>query len=220
MCRCLTICKHTITDPKDEEQVREYLKRLLNREVFDKKGLIYGMGHAVYSISDPRAQIFKSFVSQLAHEKGRDADFALYTMVEQLAPEVIAEERKIYKGVSANVDFYSGFVYSMLDLPYELYTPMFAIARVVGWSAHRLEELINVDKIIRPAYRAVADEHDLYCLAESVENKGLKRLKFHKKWSISIDMLHFCYPVFQQGRIVYSPLRTSFTLSQKDLRCA
>ena len=158
--------KHTITDPKDEEQVREYLKRLLNREVFDKKGLIYGMGHAVYSISDPRAQIFKSFVSQLAHEKGRDADFALYTMVEQLAPEVIAEERKIYKGVSANVDFYSGFVYSMLDLPYELYTPMFAIARVVGWSAHRLEELINVDKIIRPAYRAVADEHTYIALNE------------------------------------------------------
>ncbi|MDO4669558.1 MAG: citrate/2-methylcitrate synthase [Butyricicoccus pullicaecorum] len=158
--------KHTITDPKDEEQVKGYLKRLLNREVFDKKGLIYGMGHAVYSISDPRAQIFKSFVSQLAHEKGRDEDFALYTMVEQLAPEVIAEERKIYKGVSANVDFYSGFVYSMLDLPYELYTPMFAIARVVGWSAHRLEELINVDKIIRPAYRAVADEQAYIALNE------------------------------------------------------
>lgn len=158
--------KRTITDPKDEEQVKGYLKRLLNREVFDQKGLIYGMGHAVYSISDPRAQIFKSFVHQLAHEKGRDDDFALYTMVEQLAPEVIAAERKIYKGVSANVDFYSGFVYSMLDLPHELYTPMFAIARIVGWSAHRLEELINVDKIIRPAYRAVSEEHAYIELSE------------------------------------------------------
>ena len=113
------------------------------------------MGHAVYSISDPRAQVFKSFVGQLAHEKGRDADFALYSLVARLAPEVIARERHIYKGVSANVDFYSGFVYSMLNLPPELYTPVFAIARIVGWSAHRLEELVNTDKIIRPAYRCV-----------------------------------------------------------------
>ena len=117
------------------------------------------MGHAVYSVSDPRAQIFKSFVHQLADEKGRDDDFQLYTMVERLAPAVIADERRIYKGVSANVDFYSGFVYSMLDLPLELYTPMFAVARIVGWSAHRLEELINVDKIIRPAYRSVSEKH-------------------------------------------------------------
>ncbi|MFQ6832968.1 citrate synthase, partial [Butyricicoccus pullicaecorum] len=158
--------KQHVSDPTDQEAVKEYLRKILNRQAFDQKGLIYGMGHAVYSISDPRAQIFKSFVEKLAHEKGRDSDFALYTMVENLAPEVIAEERRIYKGVSANVDFYSGFVYSMLDLPYELYTPMFAIARIVGWSAHRLEELINVDKIIRPAYRTVAEEHDYIPLSE------------------------------------------------------
>ena len=109
-------------------------------------------------ISDPRAEIFKGFVQKLAHEKGKDKDFALYSMVEQLAPKIIGEERHIYKGVSANVDFYSGFVYSMLDLPTELFTPMFAIARIVGWSAHRMEELINMDKIIRPAYKTVKEE--------------------------------------------------------------
>ena len=147
--------KKNVTDTADEEAVADYLGRMLRREVFDHKGLIYGLGHAVYSISDPRAQVFKSFVGQLAHEKGRDADFALYTLVDRLAPEVIAKERHIYKGVSANVDFYSGFVYSMLGLPPELYTPVFAIARIVGWSAHRLEELVNTDKIIRPAYRCV-----------------------------------------------------------------
>ena len=148
--------KKNVTDMADEEAVADYLGRMLRREVFDHKGLIYGLGHAVYSISDPRAQVFKSFVGQLAHEKGRDADFALYTLVDRLAPEVIAKERHIYKGVSANVDFYSGFVYSMLGLPPELYTPVFAIARIVGWSAHRLEELKNVDKIIRPAYKPLA----------------------------------------------------------------
>ena len=146
-----------VKDWTDEEVVGNYLRRLLHREAFDKKGLIYGMGHAVYSISDPRAEIFKGFVEQLAHEKGRDKDFALYSMVERLAPKIIGEERHIYKGVSANVDFYSGFVYSMLDLPTELFTPMFAIARIVGWSAHRMEELINMDKIIRPAYMNVKD---------------------------------------------------------------
>ena len=130
----------------------------LHKEAFDKRGLIYGMGHAVYSISDPRAQIFKKFVRQLAEEKGRMKDYELYATVERLAPEVIAKERRIYKGVSANVDFYSGFVYSMLGLPLELYTPMFAIARIVGWSAHRMEELINTDKIIRPAYKNVLEE--------------------------------------------------------------
>lgn len=150
--------KKNVTDPTDDEQVAGYLCKLLNREAFDRKGLIYGMGHAVYSISDPRAQVFKSFVGKLAHEKGRDDDFALYSRVARLAPEVIAKERKIYKGVSANVDFYSGFVYSMLGLPPELYTPVFAMARIVGWSAHRLEELINTDKIIRPAYRCVLPE--------------------------------------------------------------
>ena len=147
--------RQNVNDITDENQVREYLKKLLHKEVFDKKGLIYGMGHAVYSISDPRAQIFKGFVEKLAVEKGREKDFKLYSMIEQLAPEVIAEERKIYKGVSANVDFYSGFVYSMLDIPLELFTPIFAMARIVGWSAHRLEELTNVAKIIRPAYQSV-----------------------------------------------------------------
>lgn len=144
--------KKNVSDITDEEQVKEYLRKILNKEAFNKKGLIYGMGHAVYSISDPRADIFKSFVEKLAIEKGREKDFALYSMIEHLAPEVIAEERKMYKGVSANVDFYSGLVYSMLDIPEELFTPMFAIARIVGWSAHRIEELVNADKIMRPAY--------------------------------------------------------------------
>ena len=155
-----------VKDWTDEEEVGNYLRRLLHKEAFDKKGLIYGMGHAVYSISDPRAEIFKRFVQQLAHEKGRDKDFALYSMVEQLAPKIIGEERHIYKGVSANVDFYSGFVYSMLDLPVEMFTPMFAIARIVGWSAHRLEELINIDKIIRPAYKSVKETEEYSGLYE------------------------------------------------------
>lgn len=144
----------------DENEVREYLKKILNKEAFDGKGLIYGMGHAVYSLSDPRAQVFKGFVQQLATAKGRDKDFALYSMIERIAPEVIAEKSRIYKGVSANVDFYSGFVYSMLEIPLEMYTPIFAIARIVGWSAHRIEELINMDKIIRPAYKSVMEERD------------------------------------------------------------
>ncbi|MBE7031261.1 MAG: citrate/2-methylcitrate synthase [Ruminococcaceae bacterium] len=152
--------KEQVRDWKDEGQVADYLKRLLHKEAFDKKGLIYGMGHAVYSLSDPRAEIFKGFVERLAAEKGREEEFALYSMVERLAPEVIAEERRIYKGVSANVDFYSGFVYSMLDLPLELYTPIFAIARIAGWSAHRLEEIANEGKIIRPAYMNVQERRD------------------------------------------------------------
>ena len=130
--------KEQLQDWADEDEIKEYLVKLLHKEAFDRRGLIYGMGHAVYSISDPRAQIFKRFVKQLAAEKGRMADYELYARVERLAPEVIAQERRIYKGVSAHVDFYSGFVYSMLGLPLELYTPMFAIARIVGWSAHRM----------------------------------------------------------------------------------
>ena len=148
--------KKEIKNWNDEAEVRTYLKALLNRDAFDHAGLIYGMGHAVYSLSDPRANIFKSFVESLSKEKGRMDEFQLYSMVEHLAPQVIAEERQIYKGVSANVDFYSGFVYSMLDLPLELYTPLFAMARIVGWSAHRIEELANNGKIIRPAYKSVA----------------------------------------------------------------
>ncbi len=144
-----------VSDWSDEEAIRAYLKKILNREAFDGKGLIYGMGHAVYSLSDPRAQVFKGFVQQLASAKGREKDFALYSMIERIAPEVISEKARIYKGVSANVDFYSGFVYSMLEIPLEMYTPIFAIARIAGWSAHRIEELINMDKIIRPAYKSV-----------------------------------------------------------------
>ena len=144
--------KATVKDWTDEDEVRDYLVAILEKRAFDQKGLIYGMGHAIYSISDPRAEIFKGFVSQLASEKGCEKEYALYSMVERLAPEVIMARRKMYKGVNANVDFYSGLVYSMLGLPEELYTPILAAARIVGWSAHRLEELKNVDKIIRPAY--------------------------------------------------------------------
>lgn len=144
--------KECVKDWENEDEVRAYLVGLLEKRNFDQKGLIYGMGHAIYSISDPRAEIFKGFVAQLAKEKGYDEEFALYELVERLAPDVIAEKRKMYKGVNANVDFYSGLVYHMLGLPKELYTPIFAAARIVGWSAHRLEELKNVDKIIRPAY--------------------------------------------------------------------
>ena len=144
--------KEQVKDWTDEEEICAYLQDLLDKKAFDQKGLIYGMGHAIYSISDPRAEIFKGFVKQLAIEKGREEEYALYEKVERLAPELIAQKRKMYKGVNANVDFYSGLVYSMLGLPKELYTPIFAAARIVGWSAHRLEELENVDKIIRPAY--------------------------------------------------------------------
>lgn len=147
--------KSNVSDLNSEDEVGAYLEKLLNKEAFDRKGLIYGMGHAVYTISDPRAKIFKKFVSELAKEKGKDDDFKLYSMVEELAPKIIAQKRKIYKGVSPNVDFYSGFVYGMLGIPMELFTPIFAMARVVGWSAHRIEELINTEKIIRPAYKSL-----------------------------------------------------------------
>ena len=148
--------KQNVKDWTDEEEVKDYLRRLLNKEAFDHAGLIYGMGHAVYSQSDPRAKVFKGFVESLSSEKGRHEEFALYSLVERLAPEVIAEERRIYKGVCANVDFYSGFVYRMLGIPDELFTPLFATARISGWSAHRIEELINSNKIIRPAYKAIS----------------------------------------------------------------
>jgi len=150
--------KKQVSDYTDEEEVRRYIEDLVDKKVYDQKGLVYGMGHAIYSMSDPRAQIFKEFVKDLAVAKGREKDFKLYSLVEKIAPEVIGEKRRIYKGVSPNVDFYSGFVYSMLDIPTELFTPIFAIARIVGWSAHRLEELTNADKIIRPAYTSVMQE--------------------------------------------------------------
>lgn len=147
--------KQNIKDWEDKQEVSAYLSKILRKEAFDKAGLIYGIGHAIYSVSDPRAQIFKGFVKSLSEEKGLGEEYKLYSLVEELAPDVIAKERKMYKGVSANVDFYSGFVYDMLGLPHELFTPIFAIARIVGWSAHRIEELINAGKIIRPAYMSV-----------------------------------------------------------------
>ena len=156
----ITEMKEVVKDWEDDDEVRNYLEGLLDKKYFDKKGLIYGMGHAIYSVSDPRADIFKKFVKQLAHEKGFDKEYALYEKVEHLAPEVISQKRKMYKGVNANVDFYSGLVYGMLGIPQKLYTPIFAAARVVGWSAHRLEELKNVDKIIRPAYKPLAPYRD------------------------------------------------------------
>ena len=139
-------------DTTDEEQIKDYLTRLLDKQAFDNAGLIYGMGHAIYSLSDPRAGVLRTYAKKLSEEKGMQQEFKLYETVEHLAPQIIAEKRKMYKGVSANVDFYSGMVYSMLGLPYELFTPIFAVARIAGWSAHRLEEIQNSGKIIRPAY--------------------------------------------------------------------
>ncbi|MBD5444242.1 MAG: citrate/2-methylcitrate synthase [Lachnospiraceae bacterium] len=150
--------KKEVSDWTDEGQVSDYLTKLLHKEAFDHAGLIYGVGHAVYSTSDPRANIFKSFVKRLSEEKGLQDEFALYSLVERLAPEIISKERQMYKGVSINVDFYSGFVYHMLNLPMELYTPIFAIARIAGWSAHRMEELANNGKIIRPAYKPIGSD--------------------------------------------------------------
>ncbi len=153
-------------DTTDENAIKEHLERLLNKEAFDKAGLIYGMGHAVYSLSDPRADILRTYAKQLSEEKGMQAEYKLYETVERLAPKIIAEKRKIYKGVSANVDFYSGMVYKMLGLPYELFTPLFAVARIAGWSAHRIEEIQNAGKIIRPAYINVKAENEYIPLAE------------------------------------------------------
>lgn len=153
--------KKNVKDWTDEDEVSAYLKALLHKEAFDRQGLIYGMGHAVYSLSDPRAEIFESFVKRLSKEKGQEKEYDLYHSISKLAPKIIAEERKMYKGVCPNVDFYSGFAYSMLGLPLELYTPIFAIARVAGWSAHRMEELAGRGKIMRPAYKNV-QEHLTY----------------------------------------------------------
>ncbi len=150
-----------VRDYSDREEVKAYLSRILDGEAFDGKGLIYGMGHAVYSLSDPRERVFKGFVERLSVEKHREKDMELYNNIEMLAPELIAGKRKIYKGVSPNVDFYSGFVYEMLGIPVELYTPIFAIARIVGWSAHRIEEIIGMNKIIRPSYKSVMKEREL-----------------------------------------------------------
>lgn len=152
--------KSHVSDFGDEEEIASYLDRILNKQAYDRQGLIYGMGHAVYSLSDPREQVFRKFVEELAHDKGKDKDLMLYENIEKIAPMLIARERKIYKGVSPNVDFYSGFVYEMLGIPRELYTPLFAIARIAGWSAHRMEELVTTDKIIRPAYKSLVTDRE------------------------------------------------------------
>ncbi len=162
--------KQNIRNWKDDQEITDYLERILNKEVFDQSGLIYGMGHAVYSISDPRALQLKHQAKKLAQEKGLEDEFNLYEKIETLAPLVIGKVRKIYKGVSANVDFYSGFVYQMLDIPPELYTPLFAIARIVGWSAHRMEEIVNNGKIIRPAYKSIAKRRSYVDMGH--RNKG------------------------------------------------
>lgn len=176
--------KAHVSDITDEEEVRAYLKKILHREAFDKRGLIYGMGHAVYSISDPRAVAFKSFVEMLANEKHQKKEFELYSMIERIAPEIIGEECAIYKGVSANVDFYSGFVYTMLGIPMELFTPIFAMARIVGWSAHRMEELINVDKIIRPAYQSIMVPK----VYESLSERSTPKIDLQEQERLKISM--------------------------------
>ena len=153
--------KANVPNYDNKEELSAYLGKIIDKQTFDKKGLVYGMGHAVYSLSDPRERVFRSYVEDLAKEKGRERDLMLYENIEELAPILIAQKRKIYKGVSPNVDFYSGFVYDMLGIPQELYTAMFAIARIVGWSAHRIEELICVDKIIRPAYKSIMEEKNV-----------------------------------------------------------
>lgn len=165
VCHMFDEIKEQVGDWADDDEVRAYLEKILHGEAFDHAGLIYGVGHAVYSLSDPRAVIFKSFVHQLAQEKGMEAEYQLYSSVERIAPEIISGERKMYKGVSANVDFYSGFVYQMLGIPEELFTPLFAIARISGWSAHRLEELVNGNRIIRPAYKAILPRREYVDLA-------------------------------------------------------
>lgn len=149
-----------VKDYSDKDEIAAYLEKIVDKQAFDGKGLIYGMGHAVYSLSDPRERVFKYYVERLAAEKDRENDLMLYENIEELAPKIIAEKRHIYKGVSPNVDFYSGFVYDMLGIPKELYTAMFAVARIVGWSAHRIEELICTDKIIRPSYMSVMRENE------------------------------------------------------------
>jgi citrate synthase len=158
--------KDKLKNWEDDEEIERYLTQILTKDAFDRSGLIYGIGHAVYSISDPRAVILKDYVAQLAQEKGLGAEFKLYTAVERLAPQVIAKFNKMYKGVSANVDFYSGFVYRMLNIPDEMFTPIFAIARIAGWSAHRIEEIVNVGKIIRPAYKSVAPRRNYIKMIE------------------------------------------------------
>lgn len=166
VCQMFEDLKQNVRDWKDDEEIENYLMKLLNKEAFDRAGLIYGIGHAVYSISDPRCILLKEQAEKLAKEKGLEDEFELYDRVERLAPQIIGRVRKMYKGVSANVDFYSGFVYKMLNLPLELYTPIFAISRMSGWAAHRIEEIVNAGKIIRPAYKSVAERRDYVAMKD------------------------------------------------------
>ncbi|MCM1133835.1 MAG: citrate synthase, partial [Ruminococcus flavefaciens] len=156
-----------ISDWENESEIRDYLMGILDKKRFDASGLIYGLGHAVYTVSDPREVILKKFAKELSEEKGLQNEFELYDRVERIGLECIAEKRNLLKPVCANVDFYSGFIYTMLGIPRELFTPIFAIARISGWSAHRLEELVNKGKIIRPAYKFVGI-HKEY---QSIENR-------------------------------------------------
>lgn len=158
--------KDKLTDWQDDEEIERYLIQIVSRDAFDRSGLIYGIGHAVYSISDPRAVILKDYAAQLAREKGLEDEYNLYAAVERLAPQVISKSNKMYKGVSANVDFYSGFVYRLLNIPLEMFTPIFAISRIAGWSAHRIEEIVNAGKIIRPAYKSVAQRRNYLRMTE------------------------------------------------------
>ena len=160
VCEMMNDIKENVSDWNDCDEITAYLNKIIKKETFDRKGLVYGIGHAIYSLSDPRARVLKSYVEKLCEEKGLQKEFALYSNVEKLAPDLVAQNRKMYKGISANIDFYSGFVYDMLGLPKELFTPMFAIARIAGWSAHRLEELFSAGKIIRPAYKAVGERRE------------------------------------------------------------
>lgn len=166
VCAMFEEIKKQVRDWDDEEEIAAYLRKILHKEAFDRSGLIYGIGHAIYSVSDPRATVFRSFVESLSKEKHLDNEYKLYSAVERLAPQIISEERQMYKGVSANIDFYSGFVYEMMGLPKELYTPLFAVARIAGWSAHRIEELINAGKIIRPAYMNVGSRREYVSMIE------------------------------------------------------
>lgn len=166
VCHMFRDIEENVRDWADDDEIRAYLAKILNKEAFDRAGLIYGIGHAVYSVSDPRAQVLEQYLRRLASEKGMERELMLYEKIERIAPQLIASRKTMYKGVSANIDFYSGLVYQMLQIPPELYTPLFAIARVAGWSAHRMEELVNGNKIIRPAYRAVAERRDYRSMAE------------------------------------------------------
>lgn len=158
--------KTEVRDWEDDAQIEEFLLRVLGKEAFDRSGLIYGMGHPVYSISDPRTLILRDYAKMLAQEKGLEEEYRLHSKVEKLAPAAIGKTRKVYKGVSANVDFYSGFIYRLLDMPPELFTPLFAVSRIVGWCAHRIEEIANGGKIIRPAYRGVSPSRDYVALKD------------------------------------------------------